>query len=88
MPDLIITVLAAAATAAIVLARPWTVWTTSAPRRLVVHLVDGTSLDGTLVARRRRELVLEDATVVGAEPVEVAGTVTVPADRVAWTQEP
>ena len=88
MPDLIISVLAAAATAAVVLWRPWTAWTTPPPRRRILHLVDGTSLDGTLVARRRGELVLHDAKVVADEPVEIAGEVTVPRSRVAWSQKP
>lgn len=58
--------------------------------RVLANLVDGSAIDGLLIARRGLLLVLSDCTVhtPGAEPQAVDGEVYIERDRVLYLQKP
>ena len=57
-------------------------------RRLLVHLKDGATIDGSLVARMDDGVVLRAARLLtdGAAPTSMAGEVFVPRENVAFAQ--
>lgn len=57
-------------------------------RRVLANLIDGSAMDGVLIARRRGYLVLKNVTRLdpGSEPTPVDGEVLVDKDRVDFLQ--
>jgi hypothetical protein len=65
---------------------PWSRWPVY--DRVFVNLVDGSAIDGLLIARRGQLLVLADATLHtdSAEPVGLDGDVYVERSRILFLQ--
>lgn len=80
---IVITIVVAVAAAA---ATRWVDRRRRTERPVVLHLVDGTSLQSDRAVRRRFRWVLRDVTIPGSTPVEVAGDVEVRRERVSWVQ--
>lgn len=57
-------------------------------RRVLANLIDGQAMNGVLIARRGRYLVLRDVTLLspGAEPTAMDGEVLLDRDRVDFLQ--